>query len=85
MHHTISYQLAQARIADLRQLAQRNTLARAARRVWSPTPWPLRMAEVRPARRPGHQAASEGRSTACVDQPRRLSSAQPQTERNHDG
>ena len=33
MHHTISYQLAQAHIADLRQRAQRNTLARAARRV----------------------------------------------------
>ena len=33
MHHTISYQLAQAHIADLRERAQRNTLARAARRV----------------------------------------------------
>ena len=31
MHHTISYDLAQARIADLRQQAQRDALARAAR------------------------------------------------------
>ena len=33
MHPTISYQLAQARAADLRQHAQRDTLARAARRA----------------------------------------------------
>ena len=33
MHPTISYQLAQARIADLRFHAQRATLARAARRA----------------------------------------------------
>jgi hypothetical protein len=32
MHPTTSYHLAQARIADLRQHAQRDTLARAARR-----------------------------------------------------
>ena len=32
MHPTISYYLAQARIADLRHHAQRGTLARAARR-----------------------------------------------------
>ena len=31
MHHTISYRLAQARIADLRHRAQTNALARAAR------------------------------------------------------
>ena len=31
MHHTISYQLAQARMADLRHRAQSNALARAAR------------------------------------------------------
>ena len=31
MHHAISYRLAQARIADLRRHAQRNTAARAAR------------------------------------------------------
>ena len=31
MHHTISYHLAQARIAGLRHHAQRDTLARAAR------------------------------------------------------
>jgi len=33
MHPTISYQLAHARIADLRRHAQRGTLARAARRA----------------------------------------------------
>ena len=33
VHHAISCLLAQAHIADLRQRAQRNTLARAARRV----------------------------------------------------
>ncbi len=33
MHPTISYQLAQARIADLRLHAQRATLARAARQA----------------------------------------------------
>ena len=33
MHPTISYQLAQARIADLRQHAQWDTQARAARRA----------------------------------------------------
>jgi hypothetical protein len=33
MDHTINYQLAQARIADLRHHAQRDTLARAARRL----------------------------------------------------
>ena len=33
MHPTISYQLAQARIADLFQHAQRDILARAARRA----------------------------------------------------
>jgi hypothetical protein len=33
MHPTTSYHLAQARIADLRQHAQRDTLARAARRA----------------------------------------------------
>jgi hypothetical protein len=32
MHPTTSYHLAQARIADLRQHAQRDTLARTARR-----------------------------------------------------
>jgi hypothetical protein len=31
MHHSISYHLAQARIADLRHKAQRATLVRAAR------------------------------------------------------
>ncbi len=31
MHHAITYQMAQARIADLRRHAQRATLARAAR------------------------------------------------------
>ena len=31
MHHTINYHMAQARIADLRNHAQRDTLARAAR------------------------------------------------------
>ena len=31
MYHTISYQLAQARVADLRHHAHRDTLARAAR------------------------------------------------------
>ena len=31
MHPTLSYHLAQARIADLRHRAQRDTLARAAR------------------------------------------------------
>jgi len=31
MHHTISYDLAQARAADLRRHAQRDTLARAGR------------------------------------------------------
>jgi hypothetical protein len=36
MHPTISYQLTQARLADLRQDAQRDTLARAARRAASP-------------------------------------------------
>jgi len=33
MHHAISCQLAQARIADLRHHAQRESLARAARRA----------------------------------------------------
>ena len=33
MHHAISCQLAQARIADLRHHAQRDILARAARRA----------------------------------------------------
>ena len=33
MHPTISYQLAQARIADLRHRARQDTLARAARRA----------------------------------------------------
>jgi hypothetical protein len=33
VHPTISYQLAQARLADLRQHAQRDTLARAARQA----------------------------------------------------
>jgi hypothetical protein len=33
MHPTISYHLAQARVADLRYRAQRGTLARAARRL----------------------------------------------------
>jgi hypothetical protein len=32
MHHTISYQLAQARMADLRHRVQSNALARAARK-----------------------------------------------------
>ena len=36
MHPAISYQLTQARLADLRQHAQRDTLARAARRAASP-------------------------------------------------
>jgi hypothetical protein len=33
MHHTIRYQLAQARIADLCRAAQQDNLARAARRA----------------------------------------------------
>ena len=43
MHHTISYHLAQARIADLRHHAQRATLARAARSHSRPglRPWVL--------------------------------------------
>ena len=33
MHYTISHYLAHARVADLRQQAQRDTLARSARRA----------------------------------------------------
>ncbi len=44
MHPTISYQLTQARLADLRQDAQRYTLARAARRA--PSPVRARRADV---------------------------------------
>jgi hypothetical protein len=33
MHHTISYELAQARITDQRHQAQRDALVRAARRL----------------------------------------------------
>ena len=54
MHHTISYHLAQARIADLRHHAQRATLARAvlacARRCCAgPVPF---LAPPRPPRPP---------------------------------
>jgi hypothetical protein len=42
MHPAISYELAQARIADLRRQAQREGLARAARHVPSSAPQPNR-------------------------------------------
>jgi hypothetical protein len=42
MHPIISYELAQARIADLRREAQRDELARAAAHVPSNTPQPNR-------------------------------------------
>ena len=45
MHHTISYQLAQARMADLRHRAQSNALARAAR---NPNPGRRRRSGLRP-------------------------------------
>ena len=45
MHPTISYHMARAGIADLRRRAQRETLARAARRA-------RRSSERRPARSP---------------------------------
>jgi hypothetical protein len=35
MHHAISYQLAHARLADLRRHAQRATMARAVRRAFA--------------------------------------------------
>jgi len=47
MHPTISYYLAQARIADLRNRAQRDTLARAARRP-DLRPWVLRRTRAVP-------------------------------------
>jgi len=60
MHHTISYHLAQARIAALRQHAQRGALARAAgrpdrRRRPGPRPWALR----RPGAVPGIAQAAQ--------------------------
>jgi len=66
MHHTISYHLAQARIAALRQHAQRGALARAAgrpgrrrrpsrRRRPGPSPWALR----RPGAVPGIAQAAQ--------------------------
>jgi len=60
MHHTISYHLAQARIAALRQHAQRGALARAAgrpgrRRRPGLRPWALR----RPGAVPGIAQAAQ--------------------------
>jgi len=42
MHPTISFELAQARIADLRRQAQRDALARAATHLSPSTPQPNR-------------------------------------------
>ena len=58
MHPTLSYHLAQARTADLRHRAQRDTLARAARRArpgrcgYAVPRWPAgwRLATSRPVR-----------------------------------
>ena len=54
MHPTISYHLAQARIADLRHHAQRDTLARAVRGP-SRRPWVLGPGRAR------HQPGRSGR------------------------
>jgi hypothetical protein len=72
MHPTISYQLTQARIADLRQDAQRDTLAGAARRAR-----PVRRGHAAPMwpalgrRVPAEfeSAAARWRSTMCTHEP----------------
>jgi DNA-binding NarL/FixJ family response regulator len=74
MHPTISYRLAQARIADLRQHAQRAALARAVRgaRPGPPgTAAPLlptlgRLAWRRPAPRTGRQVPAAGPGEAAL-------------------
>ena len=69
MHHTISYHLAQARIAALRQHAQRDTLARAAgrpsrRRRPGPSPWALRRPGAVPGIAPAAQPAAAADASA---------------------
>ncbi len=72
MHPTISYQLAQARITGLCQHAQRNTLARAARRPRPGRPgpaWPTleRRVRHRPSPRTVLAIASLGAAVAFID------------------
>ena len=69
MHHTISYHMAQARIADLRNHAQRDTLARAARgpgRRHRPglRPWALRRPGPMPRAARAAQPAVAGSAAA---------------------
>ena len=69
MHPTISYYLAQARIADLRRHAQRATLARAARapgRRGRPglRPWALRQARAVPRAAQAAQPGAAGHAPA---------------------
>jgi NTE family protein len=75
MHPTVSYQLAQARIADLCQHARENTLARAARRARPGRPghagpaWPNleRRVRRRPSPRTVLAIASLGAAVALID------------------
>ena len=65
MHHAIRYQLAQARIADLRHHAQKNTAARAARhpgrrRRAGRRPWVLGRAGAMPGTAQAVQPAVAG-------------------------
>ena len=69
MHHTISYHTAQARIADLRNHAQRDTLARAARgpgRRHRPglRPWALRRPGAVPRATQAAQPGAAGGASA---------------------
>ena len=75
MHPTISYDLAHARIADLRRHAQRDTLARAARRArpdrrghaGSGRPGPDRRVRRKPTPRTVLAIASLGAAVAFID------------------
>ena len=60
MHPAISYELATARIADLRRQAQRDALARAAARVPSSAPQPDRDPIPVRLRRAARQRRFEG-------------------------
>jgi DNA-binding NarL/FixJ family response regulator len=80
MHPTISYQLAQARISDLRHHAQRAALARAARRARPGSGghtvplWPAlsRLARRRPSPRTGQVPMADSGEAASVLTPREL-------------
>jgi hypothetical protein len=65
MHPTLSYHLAQARTADLRHRAQRDTLARTARRARARSARAKAACQVQPARsRPGPPDAGSSGSVA---------------------